>query len=446
MKKQLFVLCILISLNNYAQECVERVVSGENVVTIFLTNGDIYSWGNNQYGELGNNTTTPENSPVPTVMSNLWQDISHGRYHSLALNHDGTLWAWGNNQNGELGDGTTTDRLSPVQVGTDSDWVAVSGGFLHSLALKSDGTLWGWGSNWGYELLNTNTQIYTTPVQLSNETDWNRIFAGVHISFGIKTDGTLWVRGRSFNGSLGVGQTAYAVLFEQVGSDNNWAEVSASERSHILALKTNNTLWTWGEDSPLTPTTTISYIPRQIGTDEWKDIAVGWTRSTAIKMDGTLWQWGGPYACYHGTTYKVIGGNLAPVQIESDNDWVSLTTNYFSSFAIKDDFTLWNWELLDCVQVAEVSPTMTVNCTDLNNPDFDLTKIVFYPNPVHYALYWTTNVEFSSYEIRNILGQNIKSGTVIGNQLNLSEVNKGVYFIIFQSAKGKTISHKLIIN
>src|SRR5690606_1126793 len=120
----------------------------------------------------------------------------------------------------------------------------------------------------------------------------------------------------------------------------------------------------------------------------------------------------------------------------SDDDWESLGTTRFTTYAIKEDFTLWKWGYEDCEQLTDISPTLVINCTGLSNPDFDLTKIAFYPNPVKDALYWTTEVEFSTYEIRNMLGQNIKSGTVCGNWVNLSEVNKGVYFIVFQSDEG----------
>ncbi len=58
------------------------------------------------------------------------------------MRSDGNIWAWGANNYGQLGDGTTTDRHSPVQIGSDTRWVTVSAGGMHSLAVKSDGTLW----------------------------------------------------------------------------------------------------------------------------------------------------------------------------------------------------------------------------------------------------------------------------------------------------------------
>ncbi|MCC4119152.1 hypothetical protein LLG90_27875, partial [Aromatoleum toluclasticum] len=76
-----------------------------------------------------------------------WKAISAGREHSLALKTDGTLWAWGANNWGQLGDGTGADRSTPAPVNEETDWTAVSAGRDHSLALKTDGTLWAWGAN-----------------------------------------------------------------------------------------------------------------------------------------------------------------------------------------------------------------------------------------------------------------------------------------------------------
>jgi len=74
--------------------------------------------------------------------------IAAGGYHTVALKSDGTLWAWGRNDYGQLGDGTNINRTAPVQVsGGGTTWVAIKAGVSHTVALKSDGTLWAWGRN-----------------------------------------------------------------------------------------------------------------------------------------------------------------------------------------------------------------------------------------------------------------------------------------------------------
>ena len=76
-----------------------------------------------------------------------WVAIEAGYYYSMALKTDGTLWAWGQNDWGQLGIGNLNQQNNPTQIGTDNDWVSVSAGAGHTLALKSNGTLWAWGIN-----------------------------------------------------------------------------------------------------------------------------------------------------------------------------------------------------------------------------------------------------------------------------------------------------------
>src|SRR5690606_20336519 len=76
-----------------------------------------------------------------------WSQVAPGWFHNVAIQTDGTLWAWGRNDFGQLGDGTNTNRLTPVQIGTDNDWIFVDSGDHHTIALKANGTLWSWGLN-----------------------------------------------------------------------------------------------------------------------------------------------------------------------------------------------------------------------------------------------------------------------------------------------------------
>jgi alpha-tubulin suppressor-like RCC1 family protein len=81
------------------------------------------------------------------TVENKWVSTAAGKSHSLGIKSDGTLWAWGGNIYGQLGDSTTTERHSPVQIDKDNKWTSISAGYFNTLALKSDGTLWTWGGN-----------------------------------------------------------------------------------------------------------------------------------------------------------------------------------------------------------------------------------------------------------------------------------------------------------
>ncbi|WP_083770243.1 RCC1 domain-containing protein [Citrifermentans bemidjiense] len=132
--------------------------------------------------------TTP---PQQTVFSK----VSAGTRHTIALKSDGTLWSWGYNAFGQLGDGTTVNRYVPVQIGDDNKWISISAGVDFTLALKSDGTLWGWGRNDLGQLGDGTTTFRYSPVQIGNSTDWISIHAGGYHAAALKSDGTLWAWG-----------------------------------------------------------------------------------------------------------------------------------------------------------------------------------------------------------------------------------------------------------
>ena len=124
--------------------------------------GQLWAWGYNNSGQLGDNTTISKISPVQ-IDGNMRVEIAAGAFHSLARKSDGTLWAWGNNSYGQLGnntnliDDTTTRINTPLQIAGNT-WAEIVAGDFHSLARKSDGTLWAWGRN-DFGQLGDNTTI-----------------------------------------------------------------------------------------------------------------------------------------------------------------------------------------------------------------------------------------------------------------------------------------------
>src|SRR3989339_660349 len=102
-----------------------------------------------------------------TSLASATPQVSAGSNHRLALKSDGTVWAWGGNEYGQLGDGTTTNRKTPIQVSGISSITAIAGITHHSLALKSDGTVWAWGYNYYGQLGDGTYTDRTSPVQVS---------------------------------------------------------------------------------------------------------------------------------------------------------------------------------------------------------------------------------------------------------------------------------------
>lgn len=235
--------------------------------------GTLYVWGYNQYGQLGLNNKVHYSSPTKVGNETTWQKITFSPYHALALKNDGTLWTCGQNINGSLGR-TGTYFSVFTRIGTDSDWSEL---FAYNRAIKSDGSLWVWGFNADGQLgLNDRTTRYA-PSMVTSATPWLLCRNNGNFSIGIKTDGTMWSSGANNSGQLGIGNTTSKSTFTQIGTDTDWSDVFCIGSSGGLALKTDGTIWSWGDDyygslgqgavgpNILTPT--------KIGTDSnWKTI------------------------------------------------------------------------------------------------------------------------------------------------------------------------------
>jgi alpha-tubulin suppressor-like RCC1 family protein len=200
----------------------------------------------------------------------------------MALKTDGTLWMWGKGENGQLGQGNTDNHSSPVQVGALTTWSGIAAGGWWTAALKTDGTIWAWGEGASGQLGQGNTTDYSSPVQVGALTTWSKIAAGNGYEEGtvlaIKTDGTLWAWGEGSAGQLGDGTTVDKSSPVQVGALTTWAQCSPGYKQS-QALKTDGTLWAWGSgaNGTLGQGNTTNYSsPVQVGSlTTWSKLAAG---------------------------------------------------------------------------------------------------------------------------------------------------------------------------
>jgi len=304
--------------------------------------GTVWTWGSGGSGQLGNGTTTDSSTPVQvTSLGTGCLSVAASFYQTMAIKADGTLWAWGFNQYGQLGDGSTTNRSTPVQVGLATNWVSVAMGNFHGLGLRADGTLWAWGGNGSGQVGDGSTTNRSTPVQVGTATDWVSIAAGYQHSLAIKRDGTLWSWGYVGFGQLGNGGATPTVP-TQVGTATNWVSVTAGQ-DHTLGLQANGTLWGWGSNGGGQfgdGTTTNRSTPWQCGTaTNWQTINSGPYFTMAIKTDGTLWGWGSSALGQLGI--GAIGQRNSPVQAGTATSWVSVGTGGNVTLAEQGCRSLW---------------------------------------------------------------------------------------------------------
>jgi alpha-tubulin suppressor-like RCC1 family protein len=306
--------------------------------------GELWVWGYNVLGELGDNTIVNKSSPIQ-IPGTTWIDISGGGSFvgfSLARKTDGTLWSWGTNGTGQLGDGTILKKSSPVQI-PGTTWNDIAAGSNHSLARKTDGTLWAWGSN-TYGPLGDGTVVNkSSPIQIPGTT-WNDIATGTAFSLARKTDGTLWAWGDNSNGQLGQNNTITRSSPVQIPG-TSWNDIAAL--GYSLARKTDGTLWSWGinQYGQLGDGTVVNKSsPIQIPGTTWNDIAAGTGFSLARKTDGTLWSWG--VNAYGTLGDGTVVWKSSPIQIPGTtwNDIAAAVSGDITyALARKTDGTLWAW-------------------------------------------------------------------------------------------------------
>lgn len=275
------------------------------------SDGTLWTWGYNAQGLLGQGTTDSGDHPSPAQVSGggYWASVSIGDYAAAGIKNDGTLWTWGiGSVSGCLGLNNMLDKNTPTQVGSDTNWatISVSNGTsdsfllygINMMAIKTDGSLWTWGRNNFGQLGTGNIISYSSPVQVLGGSNWKQVSNNDRTVIALKKDGTLWSWGYDQNatGGLNVAMDGSRSTPTQIGRSNDWkflASVRGLEGARF-AIKTNGTLWGWGQFPYLSQfqsvSTTFVSSPVQIGTrNDWKWVApsqFGFVGITDDSLDG----------------------------------------------------------------------------------------------------------------------------------------------------------------
>jgi len=321
--------------------------------------GTLWAWGSAYQGGLGNNTQygQPNLANFPNGPDQIlsWSTLfgatraSIGSFHACAVQSNGTLWGWGTNSYGQLANSNLgTILVNPTQIGTVSSWSQVACGYILTYAIQSNGTLWGCGYNGTLYTnlgINTATAVNVTSfIQIGAASNWTSITSSRTLTAGLQSPGTLWVWGCNSFGSLGLNTTPNHPVYTpiQIGTNSNWVSV-ASSRYGLAAVAADGSLWVCGSNSfgqlgINTLTTAVASSLIQVPGSLWTNVYYTLSSIAGIQTPGTLWAWGSNANGQLGL--GDITNRSSPVQVGAVTTWTTATINQ-SILAIKSNGTLW---------------------------------------------------------------------------------------------------------
>jgi alpha-tubulin suppressor-like RCC1 family protein len=277
--------------------------------------------------------------------------IAAGGGHSLALKADGTLLSWGNDSSGQLGDsGSNTTQPLPVTIANASSIVSIAGGGGSSLALKADGTLLSWGNDSFGQLGDGGSNTAkSVPVPVFGATNIVAIAAGESHLLALKADGTMLSWGSNVNKQLGLGDSSLSGNQSAPVPVLNAANIvaMAGGRGHSLALQADGRLLSWGLDSDgqlgdggtNSDKAAPTFVPN---VNNIIAIAAGGKFSLALKADGTLLSWGNDQFGQLGDSAELTN-KTAPVAVAGVTNVIAIAVGSEYALALKADGTLLSW-------------------------------------------------------------------------------------------------------
>ena len=356
---------------------------GDSHAVALRSDGALFTWGFNNFGQLGFGDTINRSSPTQLGTSS-WSFIDAGYSITSAIRTDGSLFAWGSGTSGQLGIFDAISRSSPVQIGTES-WTQIVGANATFLAKRKDETLWAWGYNGVGSIGDFTGTNKSSPVQVStllNEpevnvlsyisaipttiTSWSQLSTGQWHSAAIDTSGGLWVTGRNNEGQLGLGNTTNLFKWTKVGT-SSWSQISAGY-THTMGIRSDGRLFVWGGNA--NNESGIGYAtssPTQIGVAiisendntaysaligateparvSWTSVSVNRTNGymAGISLDGSLYTLGRENNVGQLGDNSTIVPEIIKFRKIGNDSWSQVNVGNSFAIALKSDNTLWGW-------------------------------------------------------------------------------------------------------
>jgi len=287
---------------------IKMIAAGHTHLVALASDGTVWGSGVHYKADQGISDASDATVSIVRRIAGLSDvtAIAAGDSHTVALKSDGTVWTWGWNGYGQLGDGTTNDSVEPIQVPGLPAIAAIAAGWYHNVAVGTDGSVWAWGDNSKYQLGVISTQICGTTLRFTGCAKTPRrvlnlspgsvtaLAAGADHTLAL-SGGKVWAWGNNLAGQLGNGGNVSSRDTQQVSGLSDVIAIAADNR-YSLALKGDGTVWAWGANFAGqlgTGTSQSSNVPVQVQhLSKVISITAGDGHAMAVREDGTVWGWG----------------------------------------------------------------------------------------------------------------------------------------------------------
>ncbi len=387
---------------------------GNGFILALNSDGEIYGWGDNAYGTLGNGTTTSATKPTKATMptNTVVTQIAAGYDHALALTEDGEVYTWGSNDYGQLGISTDSSVKTPtkITIGAQETIVSIAAGEKFSLALTEDGTIYAWGNNASQQLgvskdVETERNVPAAVDALSAHFIVS-ITAAYNSAAAITANGELWMWGK--NESLQLGTDSGTVTLPHRilnGSVAANAYMVAFGQNHSAVLLSNGSVSSlglnkYGQHANGTSSSTTKYVEfvtSTLGTLNAMAIVSSANQTVLQTMDGHLYTAGLILGADDPSQTQKAWTALA---LGSENLTVStVAAGYNNGAAIAQNGTVWTWGDNSCKQLGNgntaSSPTPVQVLASENEP-FHLGIAVDHHQV---SLFFTTAIPAPTYSV-----------------------------------------------
>jgi alpha-tubulin suppressor-like RCC1 family protein len=292
--------------------------------------------------------------------------LAAGSRHTCAI-RGGELWCWGINDRGQLGQGDLEPRSLPVRVGVESDWITVSASSGHTCGIRSTnnvGGLYCWGDNAFRQLgIGADEPVTPTPTPtlVSKNIQFRSVAAGDLHTCGLEQTGALWCWGRQEGGAVGLGNLDDPMPSPALVNLDSVVDISAGS-GHNCAVRDDATMWCWGHYECFQLGSPDHQIePHQVDEQCWRGVAAGATHTCGILEDDTLRCFGNNGRGQLGV--GVSGGDPAtddcvgymePQVVQGDHRWVFVAGGTLHTCGITTEGALYCWGYNEQNQIADV--------------------------------------------------------------------------------------------